>query len=145
MNSNSRFFSLIDDLHKAMTCLSAMAILVEHVLRNGEDVRSISDGVWLLISGQTDILSNAIDALSREINSVYTDKLELRDLDQVAAMHGVKRDLVNRIISSAVGFPIAAGSAEAGKNRADSLDPATAGALERALMKGARDANHAGA
>jgi len=102
MESMRKIGGLIDDLHKSKTCLSAMAVLVERVLRDGEDVRYISDGVELLISGQTDILENAIDAIDEEVERIRAEKFELNNLDTVAAMFGVQRELVKNIVSAAV-------------------------------------------
>ena len=145
MGSVMTIGGMIDELHKAQSCLSAMAVLIERVLRDGEDVRYISDGVELLISGQTDIIANTVDALSSEIDKVRTDKLILRDLDQVAAMYGVGRNLVKNIVSSAVGFSIATSSAEVRESETASLAPEAASALERALAKRQREPDHAAA
>lgn len=145
MDSARKLGSLIDELHKAQSCLAAMAVFVERVLRDGEDVRYISDGVELLISGQTDIIANTVDALSNEIDNVYTDRLKLRDLDQVAAMYGVGRDLVRNIVSSAVGVNIAADSAEARNSDTSSISQEAAADRERVWARCQREPDHAAA
>lgn len=92
----------------ATSCLSALSVLLERTLRDGEDIRYISDGIELLISGQTDILKNRIAALNDAISQIRAEKFELRNLDEVATMHGVRRELVRTIVSSAVGVRLEA-------------------------------------
>ncbi|CAI9400715.1 hypothetical protein ANOBCDAF_00545 [Pleomorphomonas sp. T1.2MG-36] len=104
MDNRRKVGELLDEIDKATSCLSAMAVLLERTIRDGEDVNFISTGVELLISGQTNILRDTSDALGEEIANIRAEKFELRNLDEVAAMHGVRRDLVKHIVSSAVGI-----------------------------------------
>jgi len=80
-----------------------MAVLLEKYIRDGEDMRSISGGVEILISMQADILRDTSDALGEEVDRIRGEKFELRNLDQIAAIFGVRGDLVRSIVSAAVG------------------------------------------